>query len=94
MKHKLVVIISVAVVVVLAVACVRVWHNQKFQVALHQAIVTSQQNAKKRAQAAAVETEQQRINAECQKELTYYNTLTPTQKAKLTAPECNLQLVQ
>lgn len=94
-RHFVIVAVCFVLVFVAGALANKAWNSHQVQVkyqAAKQAVIAADA---KRRQANEVAAERARLKAECDKEVTYYNSLTPTQKAKTTAPACqNLQPVQ
>jgi hypothetical protein len=97
MKHTLTVIVCAVALVVVGALSVQAYNKYEVQHNLHvAAVAASQAQAAKTAaaKASAFQTEQTSLKKVCQQELATYNTLTVAEKAKVTAPNCNLQFVE
>jgi hypothetical protein len=94
MKHKLVVALSILAIIVSTVVAVRAYDHYQVHAHAVAAAKAANQAAHDKLESAAVAANKKHIDEECTKEVTYYNGLTPAQKTKVSAPACDLQIVQ
>lgn len=94
MKHKVTVIISIAVILGLGILSWNVYSNDTLRAKIAQDKVNIEKSINAELQARTIANEKARIKTECDKETSYYNSLTTKQKATVEAPNCELGIVE
>lgn len=94
-RHFFTVVACALIVFTLGALSNAAWHSQVVQAQLNAQVEALARASKARRQAVEVTQEQNRLKAECTKEVAYYNSLSTRQKSLVTAPDCQkLQVVE
>lgn len=93
-KHALVNTISIAVIVVSTVACVRVWDNVYASQQAKQARAAASQRAHDALQQKAVATEKKHIHDTCVANQIFYDAQNAAYKKTTSRPVCDLAIAQ
>lgn len=97
-RNKILFVLSLVLVFTLGVLSVRAWDHYKvsehIRVQAQEARQQLEVRAAEQKRQAELRAEQEKVQKACQSLVDTYDGLTPSQQAKTTKPDCNLEPVQ